>query len=185
MTTNFQQNMSKFNINSSAPKTVSAGAQPSTLEAPSINCQPSVTIGKGRVSADLLLKACWHASYYIEFHPDAEFRGKHVDLMKMSLRLHNTLLINSDSLQQDSTGAVSVAGEALSMDVLERILFMATMGQIESEAIIAVILYWWITYEIWHPTASPMEFALIAKSWIQAPSRRILAILKAYDAIAE
>ena len=171
-------------INPSAPKTVSAGSQPSTLEAPSINRQSSVTIGNGRVSADLLRNACWHASFYIEFHPDAEFRRKHIDLMNMSHRLHDTLLINSDSLQQDSTGAISVAGEVLSMDVLERILFMATMGQIESEDFIAVILYWWITYEIWHPAASPMEFALIAKSWIQVPSKHFLSVLKAYDAIA-
>ena len=102
----------------------------------------------------------------------------------MSRRLHDTLLINGDTLQQDSTGAISVDGEVLSMDVLERILFMATMGQIESEDLRAVILYWWITYEIWHPTASPMEFAQVAQSWIQAPTRFVLTVLKAFDAIA-
>ena len=168
----------------SAPKKVSADTQTSNLEAPSITRQSSVTIGRGRISADLLRDACWQASLYIQLHPDAEFREAHLDIMDTSRRLHDKLLINNDALQQDSMGAIRVEDESLSMVVLERILFMATMGQIDRNALGFVILYWWITYEIWNPSASPREFAPIAESWLGASTKFILEVLGAFNAIA-
>lgn len=179
MTTSCQQNMSKSNINPSAPKTVSADIQTSALEAPSINRRSSVTIGRGRISASQLRDACWQASLYLMW-PPSQLREGDLDIVAMSRRLHDKLLINSHALQQDSKGAISVAGEALSMEVLERILFMATAYLMD---IRFVILYGWITYEIGNPSASPQEFASIAESRVQAPPSFILRVLKAFDAI--
>lgn len=174
--------MAKNNIiQPSAPKTVSAGIQTSSLEAPSINRRSYVTIGRGRISADHLRDACWQASLYFQLYPNAELSKADLDIVVTSRRLHDKLLTNRAALQQDSTGAISVAGEGLSMEVLERILFMATMSLMD---IRFVILFWWITYEIGNPSASPQEFASIAESWVQAPPSFILIVLKAFDAIA-